>query len=258
MLIKTAQLSDKGRVRQVNEDSVWVGNIQGEYVLGIVADGMGGHRAGDTASRLAVQTVISDLQGLEAGLSAEACRAALHDAILHANDVVFHTAQTSDDYHNMGTTVVAVLLKGSQGIIGHIGDSRAYLISEEGLRLITQDHSLVNELLKTGQISQEEAAAHPRRNVLTRALGTDSEVSVELDDIELSSGEVLLLCSDGLSNMITRDQIETVALAGIALDERARHLVALALEAGGEDNITVALFEYDKSAQGAHSEGWTP
>ncbi len=258
MLIKTAQLSDKGRVRQVNEDSVWVGNIQGEYVLGIVADGMGGHRAGDTASRLAVQTVISDLQGLEAGLSAEACRAALHDAILHANDVVFHTAQTSDDYHNMGTTVVAVLLRGSQGIIGHIGDSRAYLISEEGLRLITQDHSLVNELLKTGQISQEEAAAHPRRNVLTRALGTDSEVSVELDDIELSSGEVLLLCSDGLSNMITRDQIETVALAGIALDERARHLVALALEAGGEDNITVALFEYDKAAQGAHSEGWTP
>ncbi len=258
MLIKTAQLSDKGRVRQVNEDSVWVGNIQGEYVLGIVADGMGGHRAGDTASRLAVQTVISDLQGLEAGLSAEACRAALHDAILHANDVVFHTAQISDDYHNMGTTVVAVLLRGSQGIIGHIGDSRAYLISEEGLRLITQDHSLVNELLKTGQISQEEAAAHPRRNVLTRALGTDSEVSVELDDIELSSGEVLLLCSDGLSNMITRDQIETVALAGIALDERARHLVALALEAGGEDNITVALFEYDKTAQGAHSEGWTP
>ncbi len=258
MLIKTAQLSDKGRVRQVNEDSVWVGNIQGEYVLGIVADGMGGHRAGDTASRLAVQTVISDLQGLEAGLSAEACRAALHDAILHANDVVFHVAQTSDDYHNMGTTVVAVLLKGSQGIIGHIGDSRAYLISEEGLRLITQDHSLVNELLKTGQISQEEAASHPRRNVLTRALGTDSEVSVELDHIELSSGEVLLLCSDGLSNMITRDQIETVALAGIALDERARHLVALALEAGGEDNITVALFEYDQSAQGAHSEGWTP
>ncbi|MFD1885254.1 Stp1/IreP family PP2C-type Ser/Thr phosphatase [Paenibacillus wenxiniae] len=257
-MIKTAQLSDKGRVRQVNEDSVWVGNIQGEYVLGIVADGMGGHRAGDTASRLAVQTVISDLQGLEAGLSAEACRAALHDAILHANDVVFHVAQTSDDYHNMGTTVVAVLLKGSQGIIGHIGDSRAYLISEEGLRLITQDHSLVNELLKTGQISQEEAASHPRRNVLTRALGTDSEVSVELDHIELSSGEVLLLCSDGLSNMITRDQIETVALAGIALDERARHLVALALEAGGEDNITVALFEYDQSAQGAHSEGWTP
>ncbi len=258
MLIKTAQLSDKGRVRQVNEDSVWVGNIQDEYVLGIVADGMGGHRAGDTASRLAVQTVISDLQGLEAGLSAEACRAALHDAILHANDVVFHTAQTSDDYHNMGTTVVAVLLRGSQGIIGHIGDSRAYLISEEGLRLITQDHSLVNELLKTGQISQEEADSHPRRNVLTRALGTDSEVSVELDHIELSSGEVLLLCSDGLSNMITRDQIETVALAGIALDERARHLVALALEAGGEDNITVALFEYDQSAQGAHSEGWTP
>jgi PPM family protein phosphatase len=258
VLIKTAQLSDKGRVRQVNEDSVWVGNIQDEYVLGIVADGMGGHRAGDTASRLAVQTVISDLQGLEAGLSAEACRAALHDAILHANDVVFHTAQTSDDYHNMGTTVVAVLLRGSQGIIGHIGDSRAYLISEEGLRLITQDHSLVNELLKTGQISQEEADSHPRRNVLTRALGTDSEVSVELDHIELSSGEVLLLCSDGLSNMITRDQIETVALAGIALDERARHLVALALEAGGEDNIPVALFEYDQSAQGAHSEGWTP
>jgi len=258
VLIKTAQLSDKGRVRQVNEDSVWVGNIQDEYVLGIVADGMGGHRAGDTASRLAVQTIVSDLEGLEAGMSAEACRAALHDAILHANDVVFHTAQTSDDYHNMGTTVVAILLKGSQGIIGHIGDSRAYLVNEDGLRLITQDHSLVNELLKTGQISQEEAASHPRRNVLTRALGTDSEVNVELDEIVLASGEVLLLCSDGLSNMVTRDQIETVALAGIALEERARHLVTLALEAGGEDNITVALFELDKTVQSASSKGWTP
>ncbi len=258
MLIKTAQLSDKGRVRQVNEDSVWVGNIQDEYVLGIVADGMGGHRAGDTASRLAVQTIVSDLEGLEAGMSAEACRAALHDAILHANDVVFHTAQTSDDYHNMGTTVVAILLKGSQGIIGHIGDSRAYLVNEEGLRLITQDHSLVNELLKTGQISQEEAASHPRRNVLTRALGTDSEVNVELDEIVLASGEVLLLCSDGLSNMVTRDQIETVSLAGIALEERARHLVTLALEAGGEDNITVALFELDKTVQSASNKGWTP
>ncbi len=256
--MKTAQLSDKGRVRQVNEDSVWVGNIQDEYVLGIVADGMGGHRAGDTASRLAVQTVISDLQGLEAGLSAEACRAALHDAILHANDVVFHTAQMSDDYHNMGTTIVAVLLKGNQGIIGHIGDSRAYLISEDGLRLLTQDHSLVNELLKTGQISEEEAAAHPRRNVLTRALGTDAEVKVELDEIELVSGDVLLLCSDGLSNMITGDQIETVTLAGIELDERARHLIALALEAGGEDNVTVALFELDKTTYDSQRKGWTP
>ncbi|WP_411343073.1 Stp1/IreP family PP2C-type Ser/Thr phosphatase [Paenibacillus sp. WLX1005] len=257
-MIKAAQLSDKGRVRQVNEDSVWIGSIQEEYVLGIVADGMGGHRAGDTASQLAVQTVVSDLQGLEVGMSAEACRAALHDAILHANDVVFHTAQTSSDYHNMGTTVVAVLLRGNQGIIGHIGDSRAYLVGEDALRLITQDHSLVNELLRTGQISQEEAASHPRRNVLTRALGTDAEVNVELDDIALSTGEVLLLCSDGLTNMVAGAQIETVALAGIPLEERARHLVALALEAGGEDNITVALFEFTDSVSESDDKGWTP
>lgn len=256
-MIRAAQLSDKGRVRQVNEDSVWIGSIQEEYILGIVADGMGGHRAGDTASQLAVQTVVSDLQGLEAGLSAEACRAALHDAILHANDIVFHMAKTNSDYYNMGTTIVAALLRGNQGIIGHIGDSRAYLVGEDELRLLTQDHSLVNELLKTGQISQEEAAAHPRRNVLTRALGTDSEVSVELDDIQLSSGEVLLLCSDGLTNMVTGDQIETVALAGIPLEDRAKHLVALALEAGGEDNITVALFEINDSAPRSDTKGWT-
>lgn len=257
-MIKTAQLSDTGRIRQVNEDSVWVGNIQEEYILGIVADGMGGHRAGDTASQLAVQTVISDLQGLEVGLSAEACRAALHDAILHANDVVFNKAQTSTDLHNMGTTVVAALLHGNEGVIGHIGDSRAYLVGEEELRLLTQDHSLVNELLKTGQISKEEAAAHPRRNVLTRALGTDAEVNVELDDVKLAPGEVLLLCSDGLTNMVTSDQIETVALAGIPLEERAKHLVALALEAGGEDNITVALFEMDDTVTGSDTKELTP
>lgn len=255
-MIRTAQHSDRGHVRQVNEDSVWIGSIQQEYTLGIVADGMGGHRAGDTASQLAVQTIIGDLQGLEAGLSLEACRAALHDAILHANDVVFHTAQLDDSYHNMGTTVVAVLLRGDSGIIGHIGDSRAYLVGEEELRLLTQDHTLVNELLKNHQITQEEAAVHPRRNVLTRALGTDAEVVVEIDDIQLKVGEVLLLCSDGLTNMIGNQQIETVALAGIALEERAKHLVALALEAGGEDNITVALFEMDDSTVELSTKGW--
>lgn len=248
-MIRTVYVSDVGRVRSVNEDSTKVVRMEQGYVLGIVADGMGGHQAGDTASQLAVQTIVEDLSSLPIGISLEDCDNALKQAILHANEVVFRKSQENVEYHNMGTTVVAVLLKDQAGVIGHIGDSRAYLFRQGEVVKLTEDHSLVNELVKSKQITEEEASVHPRRNVLTRALGTDEQVTVDMDPLTMESGDILLLCSDGLSNYVTTVQMtQTLSSNSLSLDERANGLLQLALNAGGDDNISVALLEFHEEA----------
>lgn len=254
--MKMVYVSDVGRVRPVNEDSAWVSCLEQGYTLGIVADGMGGHQAGDTASQLAVETITQDIVSLAPGLSVQACAEALKKAILHANEVVFRKASEHDEYHNMGTTVVAVLLSGQEGVVGHIGDSRAYQYRQDDLILLTEDHSLVNELVKNKQISEEEASVHPRRNVLTRALGTDAKVEVDLDHIILEAGDILLLCSDGLSNYVTTEQMTlTLGLNDLSLEDRANRLLQLALNAGGDDNITVALLE-QQELSGSSIKEW--
>ncbi|RUT36247.1 Stp1/IreP family PP2C-type Ser/Thr phosphatase [Paenibacillus zeisoli] len=256
-MIKTVYVSDVGHVRSVNEDSSWVANLEQGFTLGIVADGMGGHQAGDTASRLAVETIVSDLKTISRATSIELRREALRRAILHANEVVFRTASESVEYHNMGTTVVAILMDRREGIIGHIGDSRAYLFRQGNITQLTEDHTLVNELVKSRQISEEEAYNHPRRNVITRALGTDAQVDVDLIHVVLREGDILLLCSDGLSSYVSRQQMaQTIGLSNISLKDRADHLLQLALDAGGEDNITVALFEIPGTA-GSSVKEWT-
>lgn len=256
-MIRTVHASDIGRVRSVNEDSVWIGATRHGYTLGIIADGMGGHQAGETASRLALETMKSTLDGLLSGLQDDALRDALSAAILNANNTVFKEATGNDEYHNMGTTVVAVLMNGLNGYIGHIGDSRAYLIKDSVAVQLTEDHTLVNELFKNGQITVEEVDNHPRRNVLTRALGTDAEVVVDLAPITLQPGELLLLCSDGLSNFVTKENLGKVAgIHEISLEERADRLLQLALLAGGGDNISVAMLEHHGEAAVPETKEW--
>lgn len=256
-LIKTVHASNIGRVRSVNEDSVWIGQLPQGYTIGIVADGMGGHQAGDTASRLAVDTIADDLSTLEKGMSFEGMSAAVSDAILHANDVIYSEASKNEKYHNMGTTVEVLLLQETSGVIGHIGDSRTYKIVNGGAIQLTEDHTLVNELYKNGQISLEEMKTHPRRNVIMRALGTDPEVSVDLYPVTLSAGEALLLCSDGLSNLVSGEHIAKISgMWDVPLDERADRLLQLALLAGGDDNITVALFELQDEVSGQSIKEW--
>ena len=256
-MIKSVRISDIGRVRSVNEDSVWVGYTENGYMLGIVADGMGGHQAGDIASRLAIETITQDLLPLERGISQEGIRAALGDAILHANDVIYRTASSNEQYHSMGTTVVALLLQGTEGYIGHIGDSRAYKVSNGQVVQLTEDHTLVNELYKNGQLSLDELESHPRRNVLTRALGTDPEVQVDFDPVTLKPNELIMLCSDGLSNMVSVQHIAQVgAMHDVPLEERADRLLQLALLAGGDDNISIALFELQDEVAGTSTKEW--
>lgn len=255
-MINTVYVSDIGHVRSVNEDSFWITQLEQGFILGIVADGMGGHRAGDIASRLAVETISADLSALPGDFVPEECSRAVRKAILHANDVIYRTASQSDDYHNMGTTVVVLLLREQAGIIGHIGDSRAYKYSDGAMIQLTDDHTLVNELVKNGQISQEEASVHPRRNVLTRALGTDLQVKVDIDPVTLEEGELLLLCSDGLSSYVsTKSMAETLGNPESSLQQKAERLLQLALDAGGDDNITAVLLER-QAAVGSGKKEW--
>jgi protein phosphatase len=243
--MKIAYRSDIGRIRLVNEDRGFAEFTDGGLAVAIVADGMGGHKAGEVASQLAVDTFREALQGATAALSLDERKLLIRQAILQANEVVFDMASRNDQYHNMGTTVVAALLHQQNGVIGHIGDSRAYKWREGVLSQLTEDHTLVNELVKSGQITLEEAAHHPRRNVMTRALGTDAEVEVDVRDVSWMPGDMLLLCSDGLTNMVSEQEIiETIVSEELDLEGKADRLVQLALQAGGDDNITVVLLHH--------------
>ncbi|QGG56771.1 Stp1/IreP family PP2C-type Ser/Thr phosphatase [Paenibacillus sp. B01] len=248
----TVNRSDIGRIRMANEDRSWAGVTAGGLTLAIVADGMGGHQAGDVASQLAVDAFREAMEPLPAGVSADEAGRMLQEAIRRANEVVYDMASRNEQYHNMGTTVVAALfVEETRLILGHIGDSRAYRISEQGIAQLTEDHTLVNELVRSGQISFEEAAHHPRRNVLTRALGTDEEVELDVRMLDWQPGDILLLCSDGLSGMLDDSELLQVAGdAGESLEAKADRLISLALAAGGDDNITVVLMQSGAATDG--------
>lgn len=240
-MVKVAYKSDIGRVRSVNEDRVVVRDGMAGGTLAIVADGMGGHQAGDTASQITIEVIGETLAQTGAELTDEEWELRLTEAIREANDKVYQMASEKEHYRGMGTTLTVALANDERVIIGHIGDSRAYYINHQEFAQLTEDHTLVNELVKTGQLSPDEAAVHPRRNVITRALGTDETVEADLFRVSWKAGDKLLLCSDGLSNLVPSDEMIRTVLDDGPLDEKVDHLVHYALEAGGDDNITVVL-----------------
>ncbi|NNV01446.1 Stp1/IreP family PP2C-type Ser/Thr phosphatase [Brevibacillus sp. MCWH] len=237
--MEIAMKSHVGRVRQVNEDYfACIADLNGR-VLAVVADGMGGHQAGDIASRLAVERIVKELRHLEGELSDEDARERLMDALLMANEEVYQYAQEHPECSGMGTTIVAALLGETGGVTAHIGDSRLYHFNADGLQLKTEDHSLVHELMKSGQITAEEASVHPQRNVLMRALGTEPDVRIDLGQFNWSEGDVVLLCSDGLSNKVDHSVMVEWLKRPVSLQAQVDGLVEHALDAGGEDNITL-------------------
>lgn len=254
-MMKAVHRSDIGRVRAVNEDRAYSAKLANGYTLAVVADGMGGHQAGDIASRLAVETVVHELSVLPDEMVRSDRRLAVKQAILRANDTIFQLASQDEKYNQMGTTIVVALLADQEAVIGHIGDSRAYIANESGLHQVTEDHSLVYELLKSGQITAEEAARHPRRNVLTRALGTDKAVEVDMNEIAMEQGDVMLLCTDGLTNMISPHAIWSIITdPSQSIDTIADRLVSEAIDAGGDDNISVILVQMPDS--NTEKKGW--
>jgi serine/threonine protein phosphatase PrpC len=235
--------SNIGRVRQNNEDRADVRQDLNGLILAIVADGMGGHQAGETASHLAVDEIINGLEQVSSQLDEEQCRSTITQAMIQANHQVHERSKSDPILSGMGTTVVLALASSEWVHVAHVGDSRCYYFSSSGYQCLTTDHSLVNELLKTGQITSSEAEIHPQRNVLLRALGTDEEIEVELNYVPWQKGDHLLLCSDGLTDLVPEEQINEVVASTLTTQEKADELIQKALQYGGDDNITVVVIE---------------
>jgi protein phosphatase len=244
--------TDVGRMRDHNEDSALVitaaqdgDDLRPSFGLFVVADGMGGHRAGEVASSLAARVTahhiarrcyLPSLIGRDRDADQPALTEVLVGAVRAANDAV------SQQVPGGGTTLTCALVLGSQAYVAHVGDSRAYVLNEAGLEQITHDHSLVDRLVETGQLTRDEAAVHPQRNVLYRAVGQSSALEVDTLVRKVPPGEHLLLCSDGLWDMVNEADIADLITGAPSLQGACEDLVAAANEAGGRDNITVVLW----------------
>lgn len=243
--VKAVFMTDRGRIRQHNEDSGGTFINRDGHRLAVVADGMGGHRAGDVASEMALtnlQKLWENTEGIETADQAEQW---LKTNILQVNHLLFEHSKSHTECEGMGTTIVAVIATNNFTTIANIGDSRCYILNDMGFQQLTEDHSLVNELVRSGQISREDAEHHPRKNVLLRALGTEDKVEMDTKTIMFEEGDFLLLCSDGLSNKVTENEMVTILKNGDTLEQKASSLINLANENGGEDNITLVVLEFD-------------
>jgi serine/threonine protein phosphatase PrpC len=244
VILRSAGLTDVGRCRQANEDCYAIASEMGLFV---VADGMGGHRAGQLASRLAAEAAVQAvqaLQGSEATLTEK-----LRCAVAAANREIYTTAQAKPDCQGMGTTLVLLLAAEGRVALAHVGDSRAYLIRGGRIRQLTDDHSVVGELVRRREITQTAARAHPHRHVLTRALGVRREVAADLAELTSMPGDLFVLCSDGLTGLVHDQDIADAAASSTDLDTICTGLVECANSRGGEDNITVVLVRNEKGAE---------
>lgn len=233
MRIAVGARTDVGRVRESNQDAYLVS----EPLFG-VADGMGGHLAGDVASATAVETVKR-----LAGDSAPHRPEDLAGYLKEANVTVWGRAQADNNLQGMGTTFTLLHLRGDKGHLAHVGDSRAYLLRDGKLEQITEDHTLVERMVREGRIQRGEAAHHPQRNIITRALGIEEDLDVDILTLDLKRGDRLLLCSDGLSSMVEDVEIESLLAQNDDLQQIADRMVDAANSAGGEDNVTVVIVE---------------
>lgn len=228
------QRTDVGKARRQNEDAAWFDEERGMFA---VADGMGGHLAGEVASRIAIDAMKRlAVSGTGAGISA------LRSAVAGAHEAIAAHARENAGCSGMGTTLSVIWRGGRYMYIAHVGDSRIYRMRGGELEQITQDHSLVEELVRARLITREEARTHPRRNIITRALGTQGENAPDMLAADTCRGDVWLLCSDGLTGMISDKAIADTIIANENLDAAADSLLEQALDAGGKDNVTLILY----------------
>ncbi len=236
-------ITDVGAVRQQNQDSYYIEQVEPDMGLGLVCDGMGGARAGNVASRLAVETFRDTAHGQTQDQWRGEPEALLHFAAEQANQAVWYRAGIDPDCRGMGTTMVAALVIGETAYLLNIGDSRAYLVREDGISRITRDHSVVEDLVARGDITPEQARQHPQKNLITRALGAEEKVRADLYRQKVAPGDTLLLCSDGLINVVTDQEILYEVIHGGAHENCCRRLLDIALSRGAPDNVTVVLMQ---------------
>jgi serine/threonine protein phosphatase PrpC len=243
-------VTDPGRARDNNEDSV---AFDEEALVAVLADGMGGYNAGEIASGMATAFIKSELSRwlIEAGALAQPkeIRRAMEICVDNANLAIYNSANANPAFAGMGTTLVLGVFKEGRLLVGHIGDSRCYRLRSNSLEQITKDHSLLQEQIDAGLITQEQAAVSPIKNLVTRALGVEQAVMLEVNEFSVEPGDLYLMCSDGLSDMVTDEVIARIAGEASGLDQIAGHLVSAANENGGKDNISVLMIAVNEAAE---------
>lgn len=220
-----------GKIRERNEDAVFV--LNEGLTIAIVADGMGGHNAGNVAANAATKSLYDFLKKKK-----KISESDMKNGFLMANKSVFRMSYLKDEYSHMGTTMTAAVINQNKVIVGHVGDTRAYVFNSE-LKLITHDHSLVQEMLERGVIDEETAKFHPQKNIITRAIGTRREVDVDIYSFHIDTGDVMLLCSDGLTRYLSEKEIENILNKNSSIEEKVKIMGGLALSRGGADNISI-------------------
>lgn len=242
--------TDVGRRRNTNQDYAGLFENEMGLPLAILADGMGGHQAGDVASQMAVNHLGKQWQDSEIQTPEKAIQWLIQE-IQSVNETIYEKGQSKPEYQGMGTTIVTAALLEESVVLANIGDSRAYLVREDRLMQLTEDHSLVNELVKSGEITKEMAANHPRKNVLTRSLGMPKTVEVDVTSHAWLPNDYILLCSDGLTNMVLEADMLEIIHSERSLKEKVTTLITAANEAGGLDNITVLIIHFDEHKEAA-------
>lgn len=245
--IKSFSKSDVGRVRQNNEDFYGEFRIEPNHFVFVVADGMGGHNAGEVASRLAVLTFFESYKKYfeEIGETEKAIELAFHDA----NKRVFEEGAGKESQHGMGTTLSTLILRGENAYLGHVGDSRIYLIREDECRRLTKDHSLVGKMKENGVITEEEARSHPRRNILYLSLGVKESIVPQIrGGIDVKDGDVFVVCTDGLSNMVSDEEIKIISINNPP-KKAVEKMIEIAKERGAPDNVTVEVIKIEKKKE---------
>ena len=242
--MRSYSATDVGRKRKINQDSIYasdapVGHLPNLY---IVADGMGGHNAGDFASRYAIQTIAGHIAKSDESNPIKL----INEAVLQANEGIIREAADHEEYAGMGTTIVVTTVYDRYAYTANVGDSRQYMFDQAGLRQVTRDHSLVEEMVRMGEISEADARTHPDKHIITRALGATPDLAVDFFDYELEPDTILLMCSDGLTNMVENGEIGHILSGDASLEDRAEQLIDRANENGGKDNIAVILISPDE------------
>ncbi len=235
-------LTDAGCVRKQNQDAYHVDKLDRNTVLAVVCDGMGGAKSGNIASMLAVDVFSQEIcRSYTSGMSQERIDQMLRSAVKLANFTVYDQAQQFEEFDGMGTTLVAAFIRGRQVSFVNVGDSRAYIINQKGIIQVTRDHSVVQLMVDRGELTSEMAKNYPGKNLITRAVGTESMVSCDVFRRELSKGDYLLLCSDGLSNMMDDQEILFEVVHGVNKERCCKRLLDIAMSRGCPDNVTCVL-----------------
>ena len=235
-------LTDPGCVRPQNQDIYHIEKLDGNTMLCVVCDGMGGAKSGNVASSLAADVFVQEVRrNWKSSLDAERLEQLLRGAVKLANFTVYDQAQQFEEFHGMGTTLVAALVHGRKATVVHVGDSRAYAITRDGISQLTRDHSVVQMMIERGELTPERARAYPGKNLITRAIGTEPVVDCDLTRSSLNRGDCLLLCSDGLSNVMDEQEILFEVVHGVNKQYCCQRLLDIAKNRGAPDNVTSLL-----------------